>query len=142
MSQSPYEAIVTQLGVIEADAKHTLSTMDELSEWDSVSEALANFQRIGELTQKSVAGVEYIVTQGKTGVSEFLSSAEKKAAAVAWLKSKVKLPTLLAPFAGTIWGYVVDFVVREFNARFGKSWGITSVADIDAKVKQLQRKTA
>lgn len=142
MAKTPYENIVAQMGIIETDAKYTLSTMDELSEWDSVAEALANFQRIGELVQKSVAGVEYIVTQGKTGVSEFISSAEKKAAAVAWLRAKVKLPTLLAPFAGTIWGYVVDFVVKEFNRRFGASWGISSVADIGAKVKQLQQKAA
>ena len=120
------EKILERVKGLMADMAFCWGKMDTLAAWDSLAEIKANWAMLVDLAPRVVLCVEFISSQLKAEVGTLAQSAEKRAAAVAYLDALLVLPPYLEWLDNMILGYLVDSVVAALNKRYGKDWGATS----------------
>jgi hypothetical protein len=117
---------------ILADAKGTWSEMDEVSEWDSLSELIGNASKITSLLENIAITVE-IAANDLADTVEGLQSGDKLDAAAAMLDDLIKLPWYLEIVDGDIFRIMIGMAVEGLNRRFGKAWDLTKLREAAAQ---------
>ncbi len=96
--------------------KKTFSGMDEIAEWDTPVEFMSNVASLTGMVYEVVG----IVEAGAKEAVEFVTSKDKRDAAVQAIDDMIKLNPVMEAFDGIIIGMLVDGVVASLNATLWK----------------------
>ena len=126
-----------KLVILVEDYKVTKDKMDEISEWNSLSEVRANIIEIKEFIQRLVILMEAISTNITGEIGAVVLSKDKRNAVINAVDEMIKLPWFLELFDGPAIGIVVDGVCTALNTVFGNDWNVAEVRDQIAKNKDV-----
>lgn len=126
-----------KLVILVEDYKVTKEKMDEISEWNSLTEIRANTIEIKEFIQRLVILMEAISTDISGEIGTVVASKDKRNAVVNAIDDMIKLPWFLEMFDGPAIGIVVDGVCTALNTVFGNDWNVEEVKKQIAKNKDI-----
>ena len=126
-----------KLVILVEDYKVTKEKMDEISEWNSLTEIRANTIEIKEFIQRLVILMEAISTDVTGEISAVVMSKDKRNAVVNAIDDMIKLPWFLEMFDGPAIGIVVDGVCTALNTVFENDWNVEEVKKQIAKNKDI-----
>lgn len=126
-----------KLVILVEDYKVTKEKMDEISEWNSLTEIRSNTIEIKEFIQRLVILMEAISTDISGEIGTVVASKDKRNAVVNAIDEMIKLPWFLELFDGPAIGIIVDGVCTALNTVFGNDWNVAEVRDQIAKNKDV-----
>ena len=126
-----------KLVILVEDYKVTKDKMDEMSEWNSLSEVRANIIEIKEFIQRLVILMEAISTDITGEIGTVVASKDKRNAVVNAIDEMINLPWFLEMFDGLAIGIIVDGVCTALNTVFGNDWNVEEVKKQIAKNKDI-----
>ena len=122
--------------VLLKQSKATFETMDQLEEWDSLSEILANISTVSDYLVAVICAVEAVITSTKS-FQETLSSEDKLEIAVSIVDDAIDLPWYAESFDGPVIRFLISNSVSLLNKALGKDWDLSRILEYLAKGKSV-----
>jgi hypothetical protein len=120
-----FELIKEKIEEIIIDSVALKESMDELSEWDSIEEIMANFGAVQKFAQNVVLVVEIAAAE----ITSTLKNEEKLLAATNTIDNLIKLPWYLELVDGPIIHTFLKGAVYYLNKTFGQDWDLVAALD-------------
>lgn len=109
-----------------AAGQASLSTMNELSEWDTASEVINNIKTLDSFLIQVVYAVEAVV-RSIDNAKEYITSEDKLDIAVEIVDKALTLPWYLEAVDGLILKMLISTTVTFINKIGGKDWDMSGI---------------
>jgi len=136
MTQEQLKTLQERFLVLASDAKYIKDGMDELSEWNSLSEFVGNLGKFYDFCTRCVLVME-ATAKDLVALQVEVQGEDKRAALASAIDAMVVLPAYLEPFDGLVIKLAIDFAVRSLNDRIGHDWGAGKILEWVQKGRDL-----
>lgn len=117
--------ILERIKALYNDMAFVWGRCNELAEWNSWAEIMANWTLLQDLIMRAVLCVELVTGDIKTELKQIATSEDKRKAAIAYVDGLIKLPGYLEWVDNIVIGGLVDAAVTTLNNKYGKEWGVS-----------------
>jgi len=109
-----------------ATGQASFNTMNELSEWNSASEVIANIKTLNEFLIQVVYAVEAVVLT-IDNAKDYITSEDKLDMAVTIVDNALKLPWYLEGIDGLVLKMLISSTVTFVNKIGGQTWDLSGI---------------
>jgi len=114
--------VVRHANTLLTDGKNVLESMNELREWNSFEEIVANMGNLNRFFLKVVSAVEFVSSDAYEDLEGVVEGNDKLDAVVEILDELIKLPFYLEMFDGMAIRMAISMTVQTINRVLGNKW--------------------
>ena len=111
-----------------SDAKGMVEQMNEISEWDSITDMITNVGTLSSFVQRVITAVELTANDAIDDLED-LKSQDKLDAAASVIDDAIDLPWWLEKIDGPIINMVISLCVNFINTKYGNEWDLDAARD-------------